>query len=195
MMLILARLISLIANPLFVLIPLPFLLIYKTTGNINYALQWTYYSFIFIFLVVAFVLYAVKKGMFTDFDVSKREQRPMLFSVTILIGLCYIIGLYMFHGPLILFITIFGIIAGVFIASIVNTQIKASIHVATISAVTSAVSIIYGGKYWLLLILIPIVGWSRVKIKRHTVLETIIGGILGSSLSASIYGLAKVLLH
>ena len=190
-----ARFISFISNPLFVLVPVPFMLVYKTSNDFGYALRWSFYSFAFLFIVVAFVVYGVKRGIFTDLDVSKREQRPLLFTVTVILALLYTLGLYVFHGPFILLITIFGILTGVFISSAVNTKIKASMHVATISAVTSALGIGYSGKYWLLLAIIPVIGWARVQIKRHTVSETIVGAALGCLLSVSMFLLTRTLLH
>jgi hypothetical protein len=170
------------------------MLVYKTTQDTSYAIRWSLYSYIFIFFVVCFLGYAVKKGIFTDLDVSKREQRPLLFTISVVTGVLYILGIFLLHGPLILLITVFGILTGISIVSAVNTRIKASLHVATIAAVTFALSLVYGGKYWSLLIVIPLVGWARVRIKRHTIPETIVGAILGGVLSVSMYIVTKAIL-
>jgi hypothetical protein len=190
----LAKFISFISNPLFVLMPVPFFLVYKMTHAMNYSIRWELYSFAFILFIVGFIIYGVKKEIFTDLDVSKREQRPLLFSIALVLALIYIIGIYIFNGPFILLITIAGILIGIFIASIVNLKIKASIHVATVSAATMSAGIVYGGKYWLLLIIVPVIGWARVKIKRHTLPETIVGATLGGILSICMYIVTKALL-
>src|SRR5207344_115927 len=101
----------------------------------------------------------VRKGIFSDYDVSKREQRPLLFLVSILMSIVYLFGLFLFDAPAILFIVTFGIIIGVLAASIVNIWVKVSIHVATVTALLSALAIIYGRYYYLLLLLIPLIAY------------------------------------
>lgn len=184
---IIARIISLISNPVLILIFLPFFLVYKTTKDLNAAWNWTLYTLVFITIFVLFVLIGVKKKIFSDIDVSKREQRPALYFMGALLSVLYLYVLFLFQAPRILFITLFGIILGILITGLINIKIKASVHVAAISGLITSLSIIYKGYFLFLLILIFIIGWSRVKIKRHTVPEVIIGGILGSLLSLIMY--------
>ncbi|HZE86684.1 MAG TPA: hypothetical protein VE090_00615 [Methylomirabilota bacterium] len=190
-----ARTISFIFNPLIVIIFAPFFLIYKTTHNITSASHWTVYTLIFLLLLAVFVIVAVKKKIFTDLDVSKREQRPLIFLISILFTLLYIAGLVFLHGPFILFTLAFGIILGIAVVSIINKRIKASVHVATITALIWAVAIGYGGYYLFLLLLIPLVAWSRLATKRHTLSEIFVGAGVGSFLSLSIYVAVKLIFH
>jgi hypothetical protein len=178
-----ARFISLVLNPLALIIFVPFFLIYKTTNDLVTATNWTIYTLVFLLIIAVFILICVRKGIFTDYDVSKREQRPLLFLVAILLAVIYLIGLLLFDAPAILFIVTFGIILGILAASIVNNWIKASMHVATASALLSAVAIVYGRFYYTLLLLIPVVAYIRIKAKRHTIPETIAGAVFGCTLS------------
>lgn len=189
-----ARFISFVFNPLFILIILPFVLVYKSTGNSNAALWWTNYTFIFLLAIAVFIYHGVRKKIFTDWDVSKREQRHHLFSFFIILGLIYLFGLFVFSAPRILFIVIIGMLIGVLIVNLINRRIKASMHVATLSALILGAVIGFGINYVWLLLLIPLVGWARVKIKRHTVSEIVVGGIVGSLLLLGIYGFYEALL-
>ena len=182
-----ARFISFILNPLMVIVFVPFFLIYKTTGNLFAAINWTLYTILFLLIVAVFILYMVRKGTFTDYDVSKREQRPLLFLVTMLLSIIYLIGLLLFDAPSILFVVTFGVILGILFASIINNWIKASMHVATITSLIVGLAIVYGGFFYLLILLIPVVAYIRVRAKRHTIAETIAGGIFGTSLSLLMY--------
>lgn len=190
-----AKFISFILNPILVLLFVPFALIYSNTGDLYIASMWTFYTAFFLLAITVFILYCVQRKIFTDMDVSKKEQRPLLFLVSIISALLYLSGLFLFHGPFILFVIAFGIIFGIFVASIINTKIKASIHVATVSALIFAVAMTYDGYYRLLLLLIPLVAWARVRIKRHTRSETIVGGALGIILALLIYSLVRILSH
>ncbi len=191
-----AKFISLLFNPILVLLGTSFLLTYKTTNDLSSSLIWTGYTIIFLVLITLFILYCVRRKVFTDMDVSKREQRPLLFIVGLLATVLYLIGLLFMGGPGMLFLITVGVLIGVLLASVINVYIKASIHVATISALVIAVVFAYRENLAisLLLISIPLVAWSRLKTKRHTLQEIIVGAILGVVLSLSVYMIMKVFL-
>ena len=190
-----ARFISFIFNPLLVLILLPFFLVYKTTNNLNSAIFWTVYSLFFIFAIAIFILVGVRKKIFANWDVSVRSQRPLLFSAFLLFGIIYLLGLYILKAPFILFVVILSLISGVILVSTINIKIKVSIHVATISALILGVILGFGASFAFLLIIIPLVGWSRIRIDRHTLSEVIVGWITGSLLLLGTYGIFKFILN
>lgn len=188
----LARFISFLFNPLLLLVFVPFFMLYKIEHDWNSAVWWTGYSLIFLISLTLFITYAVHKKIFTNMDVSKREQRPLLFLVCTILGVIYLSGLYYLNGPVILKEITIGIMLGILIVSFINMRLKASIHVATVSAMLFSLAVVYNGYYLLLLLLIPLVAWARLKIERHTLAETIVGGLLGILLSLVIYVLGKV---
>ena len=190
-----ARFISFIFNPLLVLILLPFFLVYKTTNNLNSAIFWTVYSLFFIFAIAIFILVGVRNKIFANWDVSVRSQRPLLFSAFLLFGIIYLLGLYILKAPFILFVVILSLISGVILVSTINIKIKVSIHVATISALILGVILGFGASFAFLLIIIPLVGWSRIRIDRHTLSEVIVGWITGSLLLLGTYGIFKFILN
>jgi hypothetical protein len=187
----LARFISFILNPLILLLTVPFFLLLRLGSDLNYALTWTAYTLFFLIALTLFIRECVKRGLFTNMDVSKREQRPLLFNVSILFTIVYLAGLYFLNGPQILIVITVGVMLGIVIISVINTRIKASMHVATISALIFTTAIVFSGYYLFLLFLIPLVAWARLKIKRHTLPETVVGGLLGVLLSLCIYALVK----
>jgi hypothetical protein len=186
----LAQLISFLTNPIFVILPVPYLLVFRFGYGHSLALKWTLFSLAFLLIAVIFVLYEVKNKVFSDMDVSKREQRPLLFSAMGFIALIYFFSLFILHAPPILFITVWGIMAGVFMASLINRRIKASMHIAALTVVLLSILKLYSLSYALFL-LIPIVGWSRIKIKRHTLAEVFSGFFLGAALTILMYILLK----
>lgn len=184
----LARFVSFVFNPLIILTFLPFFLVYKSTNNLNTALLWSVYTCVFLSVIAVFIFLGVRRKIFSDWDVSVRSQRPMLFSFFLILGSIYLLGLFLFHAPRILFIVTISMLIGVLIVSAINRRIKASLHVAIVSALILGVVLGLGGYYIFLLLLVPLVGWSRVKMKRHTLSETMVGGIVGSLLLLGIYG-------
>ncbi len=183
----LAQVLSFLFNPVLLLVFVPLLLVYKTTNNVVLALSWTGYTMIFLLVMTFFIIYGVHKKIFTDIDVSKRTQRPLLFIVCFIIGLIYLWGLWFLNGPKILMAVIIGLMISIVLLSIINTRLKLSIHVATVSALLFTLAIIYQGYYYLTLLLIPTIAWSRLRIKRHTLPETIAGAFFGILLSLGMY--------
>jgi hypothetical protein len=187
MMTSLAQIISFLFNPAMMLVFLPLMLVYKTTGDIILAFAWTVYTMIFLIAISFFVIYGVHKKIFTDLDVSVRSQRPLLFSVGIFMTLIYLWGLSFLNGPKILSIVTVGFIIGVILMALINTRLKVSFHVTTVAALLFTMAIVFQGYYYLTLLLIPMVAWARLKIKRHTLTETIVGACYGILLSLGMY--------
>ncbi len=187
MMISLAQIISFLFNPVMLLVFLPLMLVYKTTGDIILAFAWTVYTMIFLIAISFFVIYGVHKKFFTDLDVSVRSQRPLLFSVGLVMTLIYLWGLSFLNGPKILTIVTVGFIVGVLLMALLNTRLKVSFHVTTVSALLFTMAIVYQGYYYLTLLLIPVVAWARLKIKKHTLPETLVGACFGILLSLGMF--------
>ena len=189
-----ARLISFLLSPLFVLLPVPYVLVSKFTENQIYAIKWMVFSYMFILAVAVFIGIGVILGIFSNFDVSKREQRPLLFSFTAITIFCYLVSLVILDGPKILFVGVFGFILGLIILFIVNRWIKASVHLGILTSTLLLVCILYRGYFFLSLALIPFLAWSRIRMKEHTPLETLAGTILGTLMTLLVYTISKYFL-
>ena len=186
-----AKAVSFFLGPAFILLPIPFILVAKFTNDYSYALKWTVFSYAFILAVAIFVIIGVAFKVFSNFDVSKREQRPLLFSFSAFVMFCYLLSLLILGGPKVLFLPLFAIVLGLILIAIINRWIKVSIHLATLSSVVLFIAIVYKGYYLLLLSLIPLLAWSRVKTKEHTPLETVIGSILGVVITLVVYTVSR----
>lgn len=186
-MLKISQFISTVLNPITLLFPVAYLLVLRQTGNKELALFWEVISVIFILIVAIFILIGVEEKIFSDFDISKRKQRPLLFTFTIGLSAIYTILLYLLKAPSILFVVSFTLILGLIVFEVVNRVTKASIHVGTISAFATSVSIVYGGFFYLSLLLIPIVAWARIRTRNHTEKQTVIGGTLGVLITLVVY--------
>ncbi|HEX8931993.1 MAG TPA: hypothetical protein VF810_02455 [Patescibacteria group bacterium] len=191
----LAKVISIILNPMAVALFAPFLVIYRSTLDVNAAIYWSLYTLIFVFVMTVIVATGVRKKIFTDLDVSRREQRPIIFLIGILFTAVYILSLFFLHAPFILYVLAVGVILGVSIVGLINRRVKASVHVAAVTALILPVAFSFGHYYLLLLLLIPLIAWARLKTKRHTLTEILVGGAVGGLLSMSIYLTVKFFLN
>lgn len=190
----LARIISFLTNPVFVLFPIPYLLINKFWYGHLYAIKWTIFSWIFLGVIGLFVYYEVKHKTFSDMDISKREQRPLFFFVSSAIAIIYFISLIILQAPPIFFLVVWGIIVSIIITSLITLHLKVSLHVATLTAVVLTIIRLYDLSL-LLLLLLPLVGWARVQIKRHSMKEVLAGTGLGFAVTVCMYILLKYIYH
>jgi len=81
------------------------------------------------------------------------------------------------------------------ILSLVTLFWKISFHGATISAAATATVMVTGSYAWPVVLLIPLVGWSRIRLQRHTPRQVIYGSLVGALIALSVvHGLLLELL-
>lgn len=194
-MMFLARFISLIASPPVIFIPASFLLIDSRVADDVYALKWTVFSSVFAFMLLVLVGIGVYLGIFTNMAVSKRAQRPLLFVLSFFVLLFYAIAVLVLNGPKILLFSSLFLAFSIAVLDIVNMKVKASIHVATVTAFVLVLGLIYGLVPFVFTVpTVFLIGWSRIKMGRHSRSEVFIGAALGLGLTVLFYILSKYLL-
>ncbi len=182
-----ARIVSILLSPPIILLPAPFILVFKKTHDPMTSLKWTGLSDVFLLAMITFVIFGTYKGFFSNFDVSIRKERPKLFLVGAIVGILYLSTLTLLSAPRVLTILVLGILLGVIIIGILSRWFKTSIHTATISSFSLSMVILFGISYLPVFLLIPLVAWARVKLKKHTPAEVLVGGLLGLTLTIIVY--------
>lgn len=178
-MIIFAKIITFFLHPVVLVSPAVFLVVLGSGSSFEQSLIWSAVSLLFVVAISLYILAGVKMGFFTNFDVSKREQRVYLFPVIILAGIVFLYCLIHFNGPKSLLFALIYFIISVFILALVTLKIKASIHVGAITAAIVSAIYFFGQEYAFILVLIPIMAWARIREKRHTLKETVVGFIMG----------------
>jgi len=190
-----AEIISLILNPLVLLMPVPFFLVFEKTDNLIRSLAWAGISTFFIFLYLLLIIVGIKFRIFSDLDVSKREQRPVLFLVGLFLAISYLVFLFLFHAPGILQIGTFALISGLFVIGVVNMFTKVSGHLAVLSAFLTFAVLVEGWRFLAGFVLLPLLAWARIKTKNHTLSQTILGSIIGILTTVIIYVIVKYIVR
>lgn len=172
---------------------MPYLVVFKQTSNSFYALKWWVFSLAFIFSASILVVLGKIRKEVSDYDLSKKEERTKFYIVLSVLGFIYLFSSLYFRGIYFhLSIVATGIFFGIVIFTLLSPYIKASIHVAVIAAFVLTLNILFKEKAPLFsLALIPLVGWSRLTLKRHTLAEVIVGGILGSLITIVTFWFGK----
>ncbi len=175
-----ARIIStLFVPPSFTIIIFTFFA-FRLEANLTQKLADILTAFIFGFTlqIILFVILR-NKGLIVDIDASVKEERTAPFLISVFF---YIIGLFVLIGNHVTVISEafwFCYISNTLIIIAINKKWKISAHAAGAAGPLAAVTFVLGPVGLLFLILFAIIGWARVKLRCHTIMQVLAGGILG----------------
>jgi membrane-associated phospholipid phosphatase len=126
-----------------------------------------------------FLIWQVRHGRITDLDVQLREQRKGSLLVTIAgFGVSWLV-MHIGHAPV-----LFKAMAGAgfvqwLVVFLITLRWKIRVHTTSAAGVTMLILHVFGLAAAPLVISIPLIAWSRVKLRRHTLGQTIAGALLG----------------
>ena len=191
-----ARLISFIFHPVVFILLTPFTIVYHQSFDIEYGLKWVIFTSLFLFLGLLTFFFLRPTQFLTDFDISKRQNRPLFYAVALLFALLYFITSVILKGIFFpLSLVALGIILGIILFEVANFYLKVSVHGALVAAYVVTVGLVYGPLAFLIICWMPVaVAWSRVVLKRHTKLEIWSGIGIGILVSLLTFAVVKILL-
>ena len=131
-------------------------------------------------LAPIFLISGLKKiGKISDFNISFREQRFLPLLVLVAVNALGYEFMKHLHPPKLLTgILLFNAVNTVFIL-LITLQWKISIHLFTFTSSLALLFMQFGSVSLWLLPLVPLLMWSRIFLKAHNFMQTLIGGIVG----------------
>jgi membrane-associated phospholipid phosphatase len=176
-----AKIISVIGHP-FVLLTLTVLIAALSNAPLERALTIGAATVLLTVVPLLFIIRRkVSAGKWSDHDVSDAAQRrsfyPLALAVTALAALIF----YLLGFPRGLLVGISIAFALQIVAMLINRRSKISLHM--IFAVYFAAALVAVGG-WIgaaFLLLAALVGWSRVRLGRHTAAQVVSGACLGAA--------------
>jgi membrane-associated phospholipid phosphatase len=186
-----ARYVSIILSPITISLPAIFLVAFynRQPSSLFFA------AIAVLFLSIGPMLYiviGVSLGKFSDIDVSIRSQRlgPFLFGITSsLIGF---FTLVLNHAPKNLETVLLASSTIGIILMIITLWWKISMHASSLSGTVTFLAVLYGAIVLPAFLLVVVVCWSRVVLKRHTVAQVTAGAILSAVITLGILMLRGV---
>jgi len=142
-------------------------------------------------MLYVFWLYATDR--ISDLDMSVREQREQVFVVFVIFFVLGTIDLWLIGAPSIITASMAGYAVSSLVVQWITRYWKISTHALGITAPLIALCVLYGPRPLPFLILIPIVCWSRVYLKAHTVLQVIAGVALATVSTLTVFRLFHVI--
>jgi membrane-associated phospholipid phosphatase len=176
----LARIFSTVCNPFVTAIVLYVILAHAYATDTLTFWSWLFVSSFFSSLgPMLYVLLLYWSGRVSDLDMSVRREREEVFSIFVISYFLGTLSLYAMHAPPIIYASMAGYTAAAFLVQIITRYWKISTLALGITAPLVALVVLYGKQPLPFALLIPIVGWSRVYLKAHTIAQVLAGTLLG----------------
>ena len=174
----LARIISTVfVPPSFIIIIFTLLAFHlETESPQRYITIFVALIFGFIFPIVMFVYYR-KKGKIVDLDASIKEERTFPMSISVIFFIVGLVVLIAFNVNIVSIAFWFCYISNTLITIIINKNWKISAHTMGAAGPLAALTFLFGTIALVFLVVVVLVGWSRIQLKCHSIGEVIAGGI------------------
>lgn len=175
-----ARHVSNILAPATISLPFILLVAFYQASNKLSALIYACITFFFLSMgPLLYIIIGVRLGKLSDIDVSRRTQRfgPFLFGIaSVTMGW---IVLSLTNGPRNLqTLMIMTVFSGI-VMMVITLWWKISMHASSLGGVATMLTVLYGAVMLPLFVLLVLVSWSRVALRRHTVPQVIAGSLTG----------------
>jgi membrane-associated phospholipid phosphatase len=144
-------------------------------------LLWGHPSFVSVFLGmvgVPFVLFLVawKTKWISNWDIQDRKERPKILWSLVFIECVAVIFFQLWHlTPILIGMVGFGVITHLW---------KISGHAMSVALAAGLIVVRFGWNWWPVLLCVPLMCWSRVVTKNHTIAQVIAGSIYGLFLAS-----------
>ncbi len=173
-----ASLISNVGSPPVVMSVTVMLMAFKIAGSEAWIWGAVYVA-LGVLVPFLYVVWSVKRGQITDIHVRLREQRRQPLLITLI---CAGVGwLVLALGPAPTAMTRVATALSLQVVMIFLVTLRWKISVYTVAAAGGATLIwtLLGSAIPFLLV-VPLIAWSRIRLRHHTILQTLAGALLGS---------------
>ena len=140
---------------------------------------------LFAFLPFLPVLYFYRKNV-VDLYVSKKETRTPFFLIAIALY-SFAAIIFFATNTKIMFLLALGYTFVTIILLVVNRFWKVSVHSAGVTGPIFALIFVFGSIVIPLSFIIVLVSWSRIKLKKHTFTQTLVGTLIPIAVGFVVY--------
>lgn len=190
----LAKITTVVLNPFLVSLVLIILLAFRSTASNAEAFKWLSVSLALSVLpTFVFVLYMIRIKRLDGMFENPRNQRNIIYLLAVLLGITGVVILYFVDAPRLLFVTFAAGLSAMVIFMLINMYWKISLHTGFIAAAAAILIIVYGAHLAWSALLVPMVGWARLKRKMHTLLQVTAGTVLAAGIVVAVFAIFGML--
>jgi len=137
---------------------------------------------------LAYLVLGKRLGWVSDFEMTRRSERPRFILVSLSSDLLALAILYFFHGPpLLLVMALTYVCLGITMLTISNFW-KISLHMAGVSGFSMALVFVFGAPALIAFFSLPLVAWARWHRRKHTLAQLTAGAFAGMLITALVFG-------
>ncbi|GAC1660060.1 MAG: phosphatase PAP2 family protein [Candidatus Elarobacter sp.] len=125
-----------------------------------------------------FIFYLYATDRISDLDMSIRAERERVFIAFVIFYALGAIDLWLIRAPVIMTASMAAYAASALVVQWITRYWKISTHALGITAPLVAFTVLFGERPVPFYVLIPLVGWSRVYLRAHTLLQVLAGTAL-----------------
>ena len=133
-------------------------------------------------VVWLFVLQRRRGGHWQTVDASRRQERPLLYALALLVAVGQ--WWWLSGGASAISTGMLAVVALLCVAGIANRRIKLSLHMASLAFAGVALLPLAWPAGIVAIALLPLLGWARLRMARHTLPEVVGGTLLGLAFGA-----------
>ncbi len=125
------------------------------------------------------LLLLIKIGKISDYEITKKNERTGFFTALLI---CFAIATVLSTIQTEYFVLNLATTVTLALIILINTKWKISVHTAFDTLIFGSLAVFVDWRFIFLLLLLPLIAWSRVVLKKHSVKQTIGGILLASSI-------------
>jgi len=175
-----ASLVSWIVSPVVVAPAVYLFIVFFGYSSSPRHLSWFIVLFLSATVAPMFLIYGLKKiGRVSDYNITFREQRFLPLLVLVGVNMVGYELMKQIDAPRFLSaILLFNAVNTVFIL-LVTLQWKISIHLFSLTSSIALLVLSFGVQSLWLLLFVPLLMWSRIHLKAHNFMQTLVGSLIG----------------
>jgi membrane-associated phospholipid phosphatase len=188
-----ARIITEALSPAVVVILLPISVAWPATGHdLPRTVLWSLVVATFSsVLPMLFIVRGARRGRWDGHHVRDREHRLVPMAMCLLSALAGLAILLLGRAPRDVIALSWAMIVTLLVCTAITRWWKVSLHATVAGGAVATVILLYGP--WLLLLvgLLGLVCWSRVKLTDHTATQVVVGALLGPTVGGAVFLLLR----
>jgi membrane-associated phospholipid phosphatase len=173
----LARALSAVFHPFVVSVTAMALVIYLDGATLAGAFLWTAVGFIIAILpLTVFLVVNVRRGLYSDWSISVREQRYNIYTLAAVCFALLVLTFIWTGAPAIALACLYAALTTLLIAAAINRFLsKVSLHSVAVAGCAAALFWVSLPLGLLLAGVAAAVGWARIELEHHTLPQVLVG--------------------
>lgn len=129
----------------------------------------------------------VRRGRWQNADASNRAERPILYIVGGVALAALLAYLMLFRSQSFMVRGVVVTLGMIVVCALATRWIKVSLHMAFATLAATTLALMRTPSGYVLLLLLPLLMWSRLTLNRHSPPEVAVGALIGACAGASMY--------